>query len=119
MNSAYAILSAEMDVPMAVTFDVHYPSMEDAEMQAVLHAVHRGKASVDDAMREWNYNVPLTLPLSEPEIADRLRRTGLSKRQALQAIAQTAEIADGCNVTLPKAEKLIYKIREEDLKPWT
>jgi DNA polymerase-3 subunit alpha len=119
MNTAYAILSKEESVPLVVTFDVHYPKMEDAEMQAVLHAVHRGKASVDDAMREWNYAVPLTLPESESGLHDRLRKTGLTKRQANQAILATAEIADRCNVTLPKAEKLRYPIEEKDLKPWT
>jgi DNA polymerase-3 subunit alpha len=119
MNKAYARLSKEWDVPLVVTFDVHYPTMDDSEMQAVLHAVHRGKASVDDAMREWNYDVPLTLPTSEDELAERLKKTGLTGRQAWAAIEQTAEIAERCNVTLPKAEKLRYPIQEKDLEPWT
>jgi len=118
MNQAYAELSREMGIPLVVTFDVHYPTMEDSEMQAVLHAVHRGKASVDDAMREWNYDVPLTLPESESELLDRLRKTGLTGRQATQAILATAEIAGMCDVTLPKAEKLRYPIQNEDLEPW-
>jgi DNA polymerase III subunit alpha len=120
INTSYAQLSKEMGVPLCVTFDVHYPTQEDSEMQAVLHAVHRGKASVDDAMREWNYDVPLTLPEIESELHDRLRKTGLTTRQAAQAILATAEIADRCNVTLPKAEKLRYPIDEDrDMEPWT
>lgn len=119
MNTAYAKLSKDWDVPLVVTFDVHYPTMEDSEMQAVLHAVHRGKASVDDAMREWNYDVPLTLPTEEFALADRLKKTGLTGRQAWGAIHRTAEIADMCNVTLPKADKLRYPISEKDLEPWT
>jgi len=118
INTAYAKLSRETGVPLCVTFDVHYMTMDDAEMQAVLHAVHRGKASVDDAMREWNYNVPLTLPTSDKGLAQRLERTGLKHEQAWDAIEMTAIVADRCNVTLPKAEKLRYPIREEDLKPW-
>jgi DNA polymerase-3 subunit alpha len=119
MNMAYARLSQEVSVPLVVTFDVHYPSMEDSEMQAVLHAVHRGKASVDDAMREWNYDVPLTLPTDESELLNRLKKTGLTGRQAAQAILATTEIAERCDVTLPKAEKLRYPIEPKDLEPWT
>ena len=118
INQAYAQLSEETGVPLVVTFDVHYPTMADSEMQAVLHAVHRGKASVDDAMREWNYDVPLTLPVSEREIEHRLRKTGLTKNQARAAIDETARVADMCNVTLPKAEKLRYPAEDKDWEPW-
>ncbi len=118
LNTGYAKLSAKTGVPLVVTFDVHYPKQEDSEMQAVLHAVHRGKASVDDAMREWNYDVPLTLPTSEAELLERLKRTGLTGRQARQAIHSTKEIADRCNVTLPRAEKLRYVPTEKDMAPW-
>lgn len=118
INTAYARLSKEMGIPLCVTFDVHYPAQKDSEMQAVLHAVHRGKASVDDAMREWNYDVPLTLPTDAAELRNRLIKTGLTGRQAAQAMYSTKEIADRCNVTLPKAEKLRYPIRDEDLEPW-
>lgn len=119
MNMAYEDLSAAYDVPIVVTGDVHYPRPDDGEMQAVLHAVHRGKASVDDAMREWNYEVPLTLPESDEALAERLIKTGLSRDTAWQAIENSAWVADQCNVTLPKAERLRYPISEEDLKPWT
>jgi DNA polymerase-3 subunit alpha len=119
MNVAYEQISKETGVPLVVTGDVHYPRPDDGEMQAVLHAVHRGKASVDDAMREWNYEVPLTLPDSDEALADRLKKTGLSGRTAWSAIERSAYIAEGCNVTLPKAERLRYPISEEDLKPWT
>jgi DNA polymerase III subunit alpha len=118
MNTAYGKLSRQTGVPLVVTFDVHYPKMEDAEMQAVLHAVHRGKASVDDAMREWNYEVPLTLQDSDKAIAERLKKTGLTGRQAWSAIETSAEIAERCTVTLPKAEKLRYPIEEKDIEPW-
>jgi DNA polymerase III subunit alpha len=118
MNSAYAKLSKQTGIPLVVTHDVHYPEMADAEMQAVLHAVHRGRASVDDAMREWNYDVPLTLPATDDELAERLIQTGLSRFEACSAIAQSSVIAEMCNVTLPKADRLRYPIREEDMEPW-
>ena len=118
MNHVYEVLSRETGVPLVVTHDVHYPTMDDADMQAVLHAVHRGKHSVDDVMRDWNYQVPLTLPSSDDELAARLIRTGMSKRAAHSAIANSAGIAETCNVTLPKAERLRYPISEKDLEPW-
>ncbi len=118
INPAYTIISQDMGVPLVVTHDVHYPRIEDSEMQAVLHAVHRGKHSVDDVMREWNYNVPMTLPSSDEELAKRLMATGINEYCAWSAIENSALIASQCNVTLPKAERLRYPITEEDLKPW-
>jgi DNA polymerase-3 subunit alpha len=118
MNRSYAILSKTHDVPLVVTHDVHYPKMEDAEMQAVLHAVGRGHHSVDDAMRSWNYDVPLTLPDSDKSLASRLRKTGLTKDEAWEAIHMSSIIAGRCNVTLPKAERLRYTMADGDLEPW-
>jgi DNA polymerase-3 subunit alpha len=118
INKAYARLSKEFDIPLVVTGDVHYPYPDEGEMQAVLHAVHRGHASVDDAMRQWNYAVPMTLPENDKALATRLKLTGLTHAQAWGAIEQSAEIAKRCNVTLPKAERLQYPISEDDLKPW-
>lgn len=119
MNKAYIELGALTGTPLVVTHDVHYPRMEDANMQAILHAVGRGKATIDDALRSWNYDVPLTLPESDKALVARLQRTGLSRSQAWQAIEMSAEIAEQCNVTLPKAERLRYKTTEKDLVPWT
>jgi DNA polymerase III subunit alpha len=119
MNPAYEILGRKLGVPLVVTHDVHYPHMEDSEMQAVLHAVHRGKASVDDAMREWNYKVPMTLPSSDDDLRVRLEKTGLNRKAATRAIENAAMVAEMCNVTLPKAERLRYPVSDEDLQPWT
>jgi len=118
INTSYAQLSKETGVPLVVTHDVHYPRPEDYEMQAVLHAVHRGKASVDDAMREWNYKVPMTLPESDNDLYYRLTETGLERSEAIAAIEMSATIAGRLNVTLPKAEPLRYPATEKDLLPW-
>jgi DNA polymerase-3 subunit alpha len=118
INTSYAWLAAVTGIPLVVTNDVHYTKQDEAEMQAVLHAVHRGKASVDDVMREWNYEVPLTLPESDNDLFYRLRDTGLSRTEAIKAIENSAAIADMLNVTLPKAERLRYPATEEDLVPW-
>jgi DNA polymerase III subunit alpha len=118
INTAYEILSREMGVPLAVTCDVHYPRPEDSEMQAILHAVHRGSESVDDQLRSWNYDVPMTLPESDEALAERLIKTGLSKTGAWEAIMNTEVLAERCNVTLPKAERLVYPMSQDDLRPW-
>jgi len=118
INTAYAKLSRETGVPLVVTNDVHYPRPEDSEMQAILHAVRRGKHTVEEAMRDWNYEVPMTLPESDRALGERLMKTGLTRAEAWDAICNSREIAEMCNVTLPKAERLRYPISEEDLKPW-
>lgn len=118
INPAYEKLSKETGVPLVVTCDVHYPRPEDAEMQAILHAVHRGKHSVDDVLREWNYKVPMTLPESDKDLLERLLKTGLSRGAAWQAILNTEYIAEMCTVKLPKAERLVYPISAKDLEPW-
>jgi DNA polymerase III alpha subunit len=118
LNTCYQKLSKETGVPLVVGCDVHYPRPEDAEMQAILHASHRGNHTVDDMMRSWNYEVLLTLPSSDGEIAGKLVETGLSKRAAWDAIENSNYVGGLCNVKLPKAERLQYPIGEDDLKPW-
>jgi DNA polymerase-3 subunit alpha len=119
MNKWYEVLASELGVDLVVTNDVHYPRMEDAEMQAVLHASHRGKHTVEEMMRSWNYEVPLTLPESDNDLFYRLRKTGIGRNCAIDAINNSQLIAERCNVTLPKAARLRYPITEEDLRPWT
>ena len=118
INTAYAKLSRETGVPLVVTNDVHYPRPEDSEMQAILHAVRRGKHTVEEAMREWNYEVPMTLPESDTALGERLMKTGLTRAEAWDAICNSRDIAEMCTVKLPKAERLRYPISEGDLKPW-
>lgn len=119
INPCYEQISKELAIPLVATLDVHYPRPEDNEMQVILHAAHRGKNTFEEQARSWNYDVLLTLPESDKTLYDKLRGTGLSKQGAEQAIASTAEIANRCNVTLPKAERLRYPVSEEDLRPWT
>jgi DNA polymerase III alpha subunit len=118
INPAYEELSRLTGVPLVVTHDVHYPYPADGEMQAILHAVHRGKHSIDDAMRDWNYKVPMCLPESDNDLFYKLEKTGLSRAAAIGAIETSARIAEGCRVTLPKAERLRYPITDKDLEPW-
>lgn len=111
INSAYSELSRITGIPLAATMDCHYVRPEDSDMQVILHACGpqgRGRASADEMLRRWNYDVKLTLPESDSLLVRRLTATGLTRNQAWEAVENTALIADQCNVTLPKAERLKF-----------
>lgn len=118
INPVYEALGRKLGIPLVATMDVHYPMPEDNEMQTILHAAHRGNQSVDDAARAWNYDVLLTMPEDDQALLAKLVRTGLSKKAAQAAINNSAEIGERCNVTLPKAERLRYPIKDKDWEPW-
>jgi Zierdtviridae DNA polymerase len=108
INQHYEKLSRATGIPIVATLDVHYPLPADNEIQLTLHACGRGNETAEGQARKWNYDVRLTLPESDRDIRERLEGTGLSRRAAMAAMANTATIADACNVTLPKAERLRF-----------
>lgn len=115
INSQYQEWSDRYGIPMAATSDVHYPLPEQNDIQRILHAAGRGH-TVEEA--DWEYDQPLTFPLSDDEIHADLVGTGLSDVQAKEAILNTSIIADRCNVSIPKMEQVRYPIEERDLEPW-
>lgn len=112
INSAYAELSRKTGVPLVATGDVHYPHPDDNNMQVVLHAASRGSGRFDDQAASWEYNIRLTHPLSDRMIHNRLMKTGLTKRQAAQAIMTTNDIASDINFRLPKVDRLRFPYPE-------
>jgi DNA polymerase III subunit alpha len=111
INQGIAELSSELGIPLVATLDAHYTRPDEAEMQQILHNVRAGnKRTMEDLERSWGYEVPLTFGLTDKHIYERLRSTGLSKRDAEQAILNTEVIAQRCNVTLPKVENLRYPL---------
>lgn len=120
INPAYEEFSKEFGIPLVATADVHYPFPEDNEMQKILHAAGRNTGTVAAAEASWEYDIRLTYPLSDREIYQKLRGTGLSKSAAEQAILNSAEIAGRCNVTLEKAERLHYPVEDSiaTFKEW-
>lgn len=115
LNAKYAEWSSRFDIPLVASSDVHYPLPEQSDMQRILHSAGRGK-TVDEA--DWEYKIKLTYPTSDQEVLDHLVGTGLSKTEAREAVAETARIAERCNVELPKMQRLIYPVGEDDFKPW-
>jgi hypothetical protein len=61
----------------------------------------------------------MTLPETDRFLAKRLIDTGIPRDLAWQAIENTSLIADRCNVTLPKAERLRYPIEARDWESWS
>lgn len=109
LNPTFAQLSADTGIPLIATADVHYPFPWQNEMQKVLHASRR-KSSVAVAEAEWEYDVLLTYPESDDQIIDDLISTGLTEDQASSAVVATAELSEECNVELPKARPLQFKL---------
>lgn len=109
VNPALAELSRRTGVPLVATADVHYPYGSQNEMQKILHAAHRG-GTVESAEAGWEYDILLTYPTSDFEVYQQLQATGLTKSEAWGAILATEEIAQRCNVTLPKNEPLRFPL---------
>ena len=109
MNQALARIGRKLSIPLAVAGDVHYPTIEDQDMYPVLHAIDRGgrKNTVEAQSQGWEYGLALTYQQSD-HVWHELRRTGLSIREADEALATTLDIADRCNVTLPKLKDLEF-----------
>ena len=101
INPAYERLSEELGIPLVATSDVHYPRPEQAKMQRLLHATRGGGKSIDQQDQDWEYDITLAIPRSDREVYEALRRTGLSKPAAIEAVLNTERIAEQCSVELP------------------
>lgn len=116
INQAYERLGAELGIPLVGTADVHYPHPDDNEMQVILHAAGRGNNTAAAQAESWEYDIRLTFPDSDAKVRERLIGTGLSKRAASLALASSTEIADRCNVVLPKAPPIKFPGTRRDLQ---
>lgn len=118
LNTWYAEQSVRLGIPLVATADCHYPMPDDNEMQVILHTAGRGGGSVDTQESSWEYDIRLTPPTSDKLVISRLTGAGLNRLQAQGAARSTVEIAERCNVTLPKADRLKYPGTRKDLLPW-
>lgn len=108
LNQFFADIARVDGVSTVATADVHYPYPDQNAVQRMLHATHRG-GTVETQDADWEYDVRLTYPLSDEDAVDKLVRCGLTREEALVAVAGAREIADRCNVVLPKAEPVRYR----------
>jgi len=117
LNPAFALLAEDTGAALTASSDAHYPFGTDNKMQTILHAAHRG-STVENTEAAWEYSILLTFPTSDKEITNQLVGTGLSKRQARQAVLNTAKIAESCTAELPKNRPIEYPISQADWEPW-
>lgn len=118
LNTQYGEWSKEFDIPLLASSDVHYPYPAQNEMQKILHAASRNTGTVAAAEAGWEYDILLTYPESDDQILRDLMATGLTRGMAQAAIENTARVAERCNVTLPKMDRLRYPGTRRDMLPW-
>ncbi|AKJ72391.1 DNA polymerase [Gordonia phage GTE8] len=107
LNQFFADVSAADGIPTVATADVHYPYPEQNAIQRMLHAAHRGgTVSTQDA--DWEYDVRLTYPESDDVVRQKLADCLLSDAEGDAALDGAREIADRCNVELPKSERIVF-----------
>lgn len=88
---------------MVASMDCHYTALEEAEVQKILHNLRPGeRRTLEEMERDWGYDIGLCPPINDGTLVRKLVGTGLTKKQAISAIQTTADIAEECNVTLPR-----------------
>ena len=115
LNRQYAAWGEEFGIGLMASSDVHYAHPNQNEMQKILHAAGRNTGTVAAAEAGWEYDILLTYPQSDAEIVADLVETGLTQKQAVQAVENTGDIADRCDVTLPKMDRIRYPGTKRDL----
>jgi DNA polymerase-3 subunit alpha len=116
LNMAFEKMGKALGISLCSTADVHTLREGDHEIRALLHAAGRGNANIAQQLSSWEYEVPDYIPPSDEWVWERLNRAGLGERAAQEAFHATEEIASRCNVTLPKAERLVFPGTVKDLK---
>lgn len=111
LNGALQEISRIFGIPLVATADVHYCHAEETEIFATLHAIRRN-STADAVAAEWEGDLDLSFPESDEIISEDLLDTGLSKSNVARAIQATSEIADRCNVPLPKSRPLVFPLPE-------
>lgn len=102
-NSVAGEIARACGRQLVATMDCHYTTLEEAEVQMILHNIRGGnKQTIEEQARNWGYDVPLCPPPNDMSLYRRLVATGLSRDEALEGIVSTEMIAQDCNVELPK-----------------
>lgn len=110
-NPILARIAKRLNIGLVATMDCHYTSLEEREVQKVLHAARPGESrTLEEQVREWGYNSPLCPPPNDRSIFRRLKQTGLSKTEAIDAIVNTEQIAARIDVQLPKLDMVRFPL---------
>jgi len=112
-NPLLARVARAIGRPLVATMDCHYTAPEEVEIQKILHNVRPGnKRTLEDQVRDWGYDAPLCPPATDRSVYRRLRGTGLTHEQAVEAVLSTEAIAQECDVQLPKLPMVEYPTKD-------
>lgn len=116
-NLALARIGQRLRIPLVATGDVHYPTEADQDIYPILHAIDRGgsRNTVEAQAQGWEYGIVLAHQTGDA-VYEGLLDTGLRSSVAERAVGTSLEIAERCNVVLPKLKDLVYPGRESELK---
>lgn len=107
-------ISRKLNIPLVATKDVHYTKPSESELQKILHNTRgMNRQTLEQQAQSWGekaYEVKLCPPISDKKIFEELRATGLSRQAAIDAVVNTEEISERCNVELPKMGALEFPI---------
>ena len=104
-NPLLARVARTVGARLVASMDCHYTALAEAEVQKILHNLRPGeKRTLEEQARDWGYDVGLCPPLNDATILRKLKATGLSHVQAVQAIQSTADIGEAANVVLPRLD---------------
>lgn len=102
-NPLLARVARLIGARLVATMDCHYTALEEAEVQKILHSLRPGeKRTLEELEQSWGYDVGLCPPINDSALLRKLQGTGLNRQQSVEAIQSTADIAEGCTVTLPR-----------------
>lgn len=96
---------------LVATMDCHYTMLEEKEVQKILHNLRPGnRQTIEEQAREWGYNAPLCPPPNDNSLIRKLRLSGMSEAEALEAVVSTEDIAQSCTAVLPKLPMIRFPV---------
>lgn len=110
-NPILARIARVLKIKLVASKDVHYTYLDEQELQMILHNIRgMNKKSIEDQAREWGYTTPLCPPPNDLSMIRLLKATGLSEKEAVQSVVATEDIAEQCDVTLPRLDMVRFPV---------
>lgn len=110
VNQVLERIWEKTQIPMVATADVHYPRFEDWDANQLANAIgwNTTVEALENGARKYDSKPGQTYPTSDKEMAKDLIKAGVSKRNAVQSVLNTKEVAKRCNVELPKTDPVRF-----------
>lgn len=110
VNQVLERIWEKTQIPMVATADVHYPRFEDWDANQLANAIgwNTTVEALENGARKYDSKPGQTYPTSDKEMAKDLIKAGVSKRNSVQSVLNTKEVAKRCNVELPKTDPVRF-----------